>query len=316
MRITKIVVRVVVAVIGLPVALVLIMVLSYYLTFYSLQRTNGSIVSSGQSREYLLYVPRSYNRTKPTPLVISLHAAPLWPARQRETTHRDSLADEHGFIVVYPARMTPWGTGTGVWPRIWLLRPEAALTANIRFISDLIDPLQEGYNIDPARIYANGFSNGGAMAFALSCRLSHRIAAIGTVSAAQDQEPFSWCAEPHPTPLINFHGTADLVPYNGGKVRLSPKPFPSVLTWTADWARRNRCGPSPGDSLVAPGVTRLKYTHCANDATVVLYTLRGGGHSWPGGRPLPKWLVGPTNGSVDATREMWAFFREHPLRRL
>jgi polyhydroxybutyrate depolymerase len=202
-----------------------------------------------------------------------------------------------------------------VWPKIWLLRPEAAVTANVRFISELIDTLEVGYNIDPTRIYANGFSNGGAMAFALSCRLSHRIAAVGTVSAAQDQQPWSWCADPQPMPLINFHGTADLVPYNGGKVWASPKPFPSVLTWTANWARRNRCGPNPGDSSLAADVTRLEYTHCANDATVVLYTLWGGGHSWPGGKPLPKWFVGPTNRSIDATRQMWAFFREHPLRR-
>ena len=315
MSIKKIVVGAVVVVIGLPVVLVLIAVVSFYLSFYSANRANGTMVSSGQEREYLLHVPPSYDRTKPTPLVISLHAAMLWPAHQRETTHWDSLADEHGFIVVYPSGMTPWGAGTGVWPKIWLLRPEAVVTANVRFISELIDTLEVGYNIDSTRIYANGFSNGGAMAFALSCRLSHRIAAVGTVSAAQDQQPWSWCADLHPMPLINFHGTADLVPYNGGSVWASPKPFPSVLAWTADWARRNRCGPDPGDSSVAADVTRLEYTQCANDATVVLYTLRGGGHSWPGGKPLPKWLVGPTNRSIDATMQMWAFFREHPLRR-
>jgi len=311
----KIVVGAVVVVIGVPVVLVLIAVVCFYLSFYSANRANGTIVSSGQEREYLLYVPPSYDRTKPTPLVISMHAAMLWPAHQRETTHWDSLADEHGFIVVYPSGTTPWGAGTGVWPKIWLLRPEAAVTANVRFISELIDTLEVGYNIDPTRIYANGFSNGGAMAFALSCRLSDRIAAVGTVSAAQDQQPWSWCADSQPMPLINFHGTADLVPYNGGKVWAVPKPFPSVLTWTAKWARRNRCGPNPVDSSVAADVTRLEYTHCANDATVVLYTLRGGGHSWPGGKPLPKWFVGPTNHSIDATREMWAFFQEHPLRR-
>jgi polyhydroxybutyrate depolymerase len=68
------------------------------------------------------------------------------------------------------------------------------------------------------------------------------------------------------------------------------------------------------ESEVATDVTCLQYTHCADDATVVLYTLRGGGHSWPGGKPLPKWFVGPTNRSIDATSLMWAFFREHPLR--
>lgn len=224
----------------------------------------------------------------------------------------NQAADEHGFIVVYPSATTLWGAGTSVLPKVRLLRPEADLVANIRFISELIDTLEAAYNIDSARIYANGFSNGGAMAFALSCTPGNRIAAVGTVSAAQDQQPSSWCADSRPVPLINFHGTADLVPYNGGRDWLSPRPFPSVLTWTADWARRNKCGPDPIESAVATDVTRLEYTNCADEATVVLYTVHGGGHSWPGGKPLPKWIVGPTSRSVDATSQMWAFFRDHP----
>ena len=310
----KLVTRLALAIIGLPVVLVLTAVASFYVAFYSMDRANGTIVSSGQQREYLLHVPRSYDRTKPTPLVISLHAAMLWPSHQQEISHWNKVADEHGFIVVYPSGMAPWGGGTGLSPKIWLLRPEAELSANVRFISELIDTLEATYNIDPTRIYANGFSNGGAMTFALSCRLSHRIAAVGTVSAAQDQQPSSWCADPQPMPLINFHGTADLVPYNGGTVWASPKPFPSVVTWTADWARRNRCKPNSIESAVTADVTRIEYKQCADDATVVLYTLRGGGHSWPGGKSMPEWLVGPTNRSIDATRQMWVFFGEHRLR--
>ena len=67
--------------------------------------------------------------------------------------------------------------------------------------------------------------------------------------------------------------------------------------------------------MVATDVTRLEYTKCADDAAVVLYTIQGGGHTWPGGKPLPEWFVGPTSNSIDATSLMWAFFREHPLSR-
>ena len=65
--------------------------------------------------------------------------------------------------------------------------------------------------------------------------------------------------------------------------------------------------------MVAADVTRVDYTDCADNAQVVLYTVRGGGHSWPGGKPTPEWLTGPTSGSIDATSSMWAFFREHRL---
>jgi len=47
---------------------------------------------------------------------------------------------------------------------------------------------------------------------------------------------------------------------------------------------------------------------------VVLYTIKGGGHTWPGGQPLPEWFVGRTSNSIDASSLMWAFFRAHRLR--
>jgi polyhydroxybutyrate depolymerase len=310
----KIVIGALAVLVGLPAVLVLVAVAFLYLTFYSRHRANGTLVSSGQQREYLLYVPSSYDPARPTPLVISLHGAALWPAAQMEISGWNGVADEHGFIVVYPSGTTLRGGGTGVLPKVWRLRPDAAAAANLTFISDLIDELKAAYNIDTSRVYANGLSNGGAMAFALSCRLSHRIAAVGTVSAAQDQRPWSWCADAPPVPLINFHGTEDFVPYDGGRVFGSPRPFPSVLAWTASWARRNECAPDPVEAVVAADVTRLEYTGCADEAAVVLYTIRGGGHTWPGGKPMPEWLLGRTTRSIDASRQMWAFFREHRLR--
>jgi polyhydroxybutyrate depolymerase len=64
---------------------------------------------------------------------------------------------------------------------------------------------------------------------------------------------------------------------------------------------------------LAEDVTRRAYVNCADDAAVVLYTIQGGGHTWPGGTPLPEWFVGPTSSSINATSLMWEFFREHPL---
>jgi polyhydroxybutyrate depolymerase len=128
--------------------------------------------------------------------------------------------------------------------------------------------------------------------------------------------PFDWCKDQRAVPMIAFHGTADrTVPYHGGKSWVAPGAFPDMPTWAADWARRNRCGPDPVESAVAADVTRLEYSNCADNAAVVLFTVNGGGHSWPGGGPLPEWLVGSTSRSIDATSQMWAFFREHRLLR-
>ena len=99
MTIRKRVIGAVLVVIGLPLLLALTAVVS----FYDMDRATGTIGSSGQEREYLLYVPPSYDPTRPTPLVISLHAAMLWPATQMRTSRWNEVADEHGFIVVYPS---------------------------------------------------------------------------------------------------------------------------------------------------------------------------------------------------------------------
>ena len=71
MKPRKIVIRALLFVVGLPLMLVLVAVASYYIAFYDTDRANGTIVSSGQKREYLLYFPESYDDTTPTPLVIT-----------------------------------------------------------------------------------------------------------------------------------------------------------------------------------------------------------------------------------------------------
>src|SRR2546429_760881 len=196
----------VVALLSLPVLLVLVEAVSFRVA----NRPNGSFMSSGRKREYVLYVPRSYDRAKPQPLGISLHGAGAWGAAQRETSQWNRVADGHGFIVVYPS-----GEGGG-GPRVWHEGGEAGPSRDVRFISELIDTLEAAYNIDPGMIYANGLSNGGGMSFALSRTLSDRIAAVGMVGAAL-LVPFSWCTDQRPVPMIAFHGTADAAaPYKGG----------------------------------------------------------------------------------------------------
>ena len=106
-----------------------------------------------------------------------------------------------------------------------------------------------------------------------------------------------------------------MTPYHGGRSPVFPDSvvLPGIPTWTSNWARRNQCESNPVESVVATDVTRLEYTNCADDAAVVLYTVKGGGHTWPGGKPMPEGLAGFTINGVDATSQMWAFFREHRL---
>jgi polyhydroxybutyrate depolymerase len=140
---------------------------------------------------------------------------------------------------------------------------------------------------------------------------------VGLVASAQ-LLPWSWCTDTRPVPMIAFHGTADrFAPYHGGTSWVIPEGsrLPDIPTWTANWARRNRCDAKAAESRVAPDVSRREYTGCAGDATVALYTIHQGGHTWPGGGPLPEWFAGRTSTGINASRQAWAFFQAHPLAR-
>jgi polyhydroxybutyrate depolymerase len=112
-----------------------------------------------------------------------------------------------------------------------------------------------------------------------------------------------------------FHRTADrLASYQGGKSPIAPFPFANVQERTARLAQRNKCIRSPVDSRIAPSVHRLAYANCAENADVVLYTIEGGGHTWPGGKHIAELVAGRTIDEMSATTVMWDFFVEHPLK--
>ena len=266
-------------------------------------RTNGQLVSTGQVRRYLVHVPASYNGSQPVPLVISIHGFVEWPAHQMKISGWNELADKEGFIVVYPS-------GTG-FPKRW--RTNGTSMEDVTFISDLIDEMERQYNIDLARIYANGLSNGGGMSFLLGCKLSDRIAAIGVVAGAYSL-PLDDCNPSRFVPMIAFHGTDDpIVNYHGQPGREGGTPLPDIPEWMAALAVKHNCISDSRELLADGNVSGVNYSGCSDGADVVLYTVEGGGHTWPGGYPLPEWLTGLTFQDIDATQMMWDFFMRFSL---
>jgi polyhydroxybutyrate depolymerase len=279
-------------------------------SYWELHRSTGYVLTGGQTRAYLLHVPRNIPADHPMPLVICLHGFAEWPAHVMRLSHWNKLADESGFLVVYPR-----GTGFPFrWRSGGRFGQAEEQNADVQFVSDLIDQLKKEYNIDENRIYANGLSNGGGMSFVLAGKLSERIAAFGGVAGAY---VLRWTdyTPARPVPAIIFHGTDDpIVPFHpksSGRFSV----LPEIDQWVEALAERNGCQtnsvPLPGSS----SFSGVRYPGGSNNAEVIFYTLTGGGHTWPGGKPMPAFIVGKTTPDVDATRLMWDFFKEHPLKR-
>jgi polyhydroxybutyrate depolymerase len=77
------------------------------------------------------------------------------------------------------------------------------------------------------------------------------------------------------------------------------------------WATRSGCSASPRETSKKGNVTCVTYDGCKGGAEVNLCTVDGGGHTWPGGLPVP--ALGLTTTDINATDTMWEFFLRHPL---
>jgi polyhydroxybutyrate depolymerase len=259
-----------------------------------------TIVSKGTNRTAKVHVPAIYDRTKPTPVVLNFHGYTSDAAQQEILTQMTPKSDKEGFIVVYPQGLNQsWNAGACCG--------QSAMTGvdDVQFVSDLIDALEAQLCVDAKRVFATGMSNGGFLSHRLACELSNRVAAVAPVAGVLG---IANCKPARPVPVMHFHGTADaLVPWNG-----SPSlGFPSVPDTFAGWAMRDGCTGMPVETYRKSDSHCATYANCAGGSTVTLCTVDNGGHTWPGGTPVP--TLGYTTPNISATDEMWTFFAQHPL---
>ena len=276
-------------------------------------RHTRSFTWEGIERSYHIYVPATYDRTKPTPVVLALHGASMNGRIMEAFSGLSPKAEEAGFIVVYPnggpgALFLLWSSGSF---------PGALRKKNfddVGFIAKLLDDLATVLNVDAKRVYCAGLSNGGMMAYRLAAEMSERIAAVASIGGTMVCDE---CKPKRAVPVLHFHGTKDtLVPYDGVAKELLK--MRSVDDTIEAWVKVNSCKtdadvtelPTPRDSFK---VTRKAYNSGKNGSEVILYVVEGGGHVWPG-RPSPGGFLGATTYNINANDLMWEFFQKHPMK--
>lgn len=180
---------------------------------------------------------------------------------------------------------------------------------DVAFTNALIDHLEQTLCIDPTRVYSTGISNGAGMSTLLGCRIPNRLAAIAPVAGIN---LVAACPKGIPVSVIAFHGTADpTVAYQGGHTSdsLAGLPEAPVPTSVAVWGKRARCNPKPTIRKATPHVQLTNYQGCAPGTNVELYTIVGGGHTWPGSIDLA--YLGNTTHEINAADLILAFFARH-----
>ena len=270
---------------------------------------------AGRTRTVIVHLPSGYAGLNEVPMVLNLHGSGSTASGQEQFSGMDATADADGFIVAYPQALIPDGSGFD-WnvPGVPLTggRPVPAGAADdIGFLTELVGLLEHDYCIDPARVYATGFSGGARTASQLGCDASTVFAAIAPVSGLRDPDP---CRATRAIPVIAFHGTADPIDPFGGNGQAYWTY--SVLQAAQDWARQDGCTLPASSSQPDPGVTLTTYAGCRSGSSVELYAIDSEGHEWPGGPQMPRSLtrvLGPQSDAINADQTMWAFFAAHPM---
>ena len=259
-----------------------------------------TIMSGGLSRTVNVHVPSSYDPSKAMPLVLNFHGYSSNAMQEDLLSQMSAKADTAGFIAIHPE-----GTDNS-----WNAGACCGLVAqngvdDIGFVKDILDTVVDKLCVDAHRIYATGMSNGGFLSNRIGCELADRFAAIAPVAGVTGVPT---CTPSRPMPVIHFHGTADtLVPYDGS----ATMGFVAVPDDFAAWGMRDACTDTPSQTYSMGDVACNSYLHCGGGAQVTLCTVQNGGHTWPGGTPIP--ALGYTTTNISATDAMWSFFQAHPL---
>lgn len=289
-----------------------------------------SFTNQAGTRGYKLYIPASYSGQpgKPVPVVVMLHGCTQSPDDFAAGTRMNALAEQHGFLVVYPAQAAN-ANGSKCWN--WFRaedqdrdRGEPSLIAGIT------REVMAGYHVDERRVFVAGLSSGAAMAVILGATYPDLYAAVGAHSglpygAAHDM-PSAFAAMKRSTglagtrnrtasgslraaqvrgvPTIVFHGDRDqtVAVQNGAEIvdqAIRCYPDEALLQ-----VNTRRCAAAGGRQY-----SQTVYADAANQPVVEQWVLHGAGHAWSGGSPDGSFTA---KGGPDASAEMIRFFFSQP----
>lgn len=278
-----------------------LLVLNFFSSDLTAQWSNHSFTWASATRNYRMYIPPAYNPSTPASLVLTLHG--LGDNMSNFSgIGMNLIADTANIIVIVPQALADplagnaWNSGAGISGYY----PNAAID-DIGFLNALVDTVSNYYAVNPARIYACGFSMGGFMTQRLACEANLKFAAFASVAGTQGSG-LSACSPGRAIPVAHFHGTADsTVLYSGNVYGNDAEPLVDF------WVQNNQCDSSPQytafPDLVNDGFTvdHYLYPNGQNQSTVEFYKINNAPHSW---------LFPPAN-DISYTLEIWKFFNKH-----
>jgi polyhydroxybutyrate depolymerase len=255
------------------------------------------------------------------PLVVVLHGNGMSGAAMREWTAFDERAGRRGWAVAYPDGVGGcWADGRGV------TTADEAGVDDVGFLRAVIDVAAEEYGTVADRVVVAGISNGAFMAHRMGLEASERVAVIAAVAGTMPAA-LAEVRPAHAVSALLIHGTEDrMSPIGGGWSRhrgpngeLRGRTL-SLRETTDRWRAIDRCASPPRTEDTMPtdagqptgdgqgvedgvGSSRETVGGGVGGSRVAAWTVRGHGHSWPGGQSWGE----PTTEEFDGAEEICRF---------
>jgi poly(3-hydroxybutyrate) depolymerase len=222
---------------------------------------NGTLTiqSGGKSRKYILKIPADYDKSKPYRLVFAFaESGSSAQSVANRNYFRMAGYDSKGTIFVAPDAEN----GAGSWSK-----------ADVTLTDDILAQLKGGLCIDTTRIFATGFSFGGAMSLALACTRADVFRGVAFFSGADLTG--SCPSTPLSKPIAYYASQAS------GDASGAPIPTSGRIK-QAQFAAVNGCTEEP-NATVFPAAgkahTCTVYKNCKAGYPTV-YCVFNGAHGW------------------------------------
>lgn len=233
-----------------------------------------SLVHDGMNREYILYVPNSYDENSATPILFNFHGFGGSASQFISRADMRAEAELNSFILVYPQGSCL--DGVPHWNPCPIGGDNKSSADDLGFFEAMVNEISTEYNLDMERIYAAGYSNGGMMAYGLANYKSNLIAAVASVSGSMLD-----CLDTpsHPMPVLHLHGTNDgVIAYDE-----SSNDYNSVQSTLDYWTNFNNTVSTPTiniDNTSGMTIEHYIYDQGDNSVSVEHYKYIGGEHVW------------------------------------
>ena len=279
--------------------------------FFVNAQTTKTMEWGDLERQYLEYVPTSYNAGTPAPVLFVFHGlgdemSSIFGAGFKE------LADEHGWIVIAPqaAEMSFQGTSMPAWNagiRISYGSYNIVVGEGIDdsgLMMAILDDLIGNYNVDQNNVFCTGFSLGGFMANRMAMEHGDRINAIASVSGTIGNDISGKTPVGHVS-AMHIHGTADQIVTYGNASYMGYISVGLGAEATVEyWRNYNQCSSTavhtdyPDNEDDDLTFEKDLYEGGVNGTKTAFIKVTGGDHDW---------YYTPDN-DIDYTTEIYNFF--------